>query len=268
MKGVESGLLDFSRLEMLAAGDSPVHRLDPRTKVLVTAAFLVFVVLHGKYDLAGLAPLALYPVAAMALSGLPAGYILGKLLLASPFVLLVGVWNPVLDRGILVTVGGLPISGGWISFASIVVRFALTLSAALILIATTGFDQVCRGLSRLYAPKAFVLQLLLLYRYIFVLAGEAARMVRAFRLRNLSDERPAMRTYAALLGSLLVRALDRAQRIHMAMLSRGFDGEIRMSRPMRLRLADAAWAAFWIAFFILVRRYDIPGLLGQIVIAH
>lgn len=264
MGKLESNLLDMARLEDLAAGDSLVHRLDPRTKVIVTAAFLVAVVLRDSRDLAGLAPLVLYPVAIASVSGLPVGYLAGKLLLASPFVLLVGMWNPIFDREIVAHIGPWGVSGGVISFLSIMVRFALTLSAALILVAVTGFDSVCLALTKMRVPRAFVVQLGLLYRYIFVLAREAGRMMRAYSLRNLEDEKPTMRMYGTLLGHLLLRAIDRSQRVHMAMLGRGFDGEMRMMRPSRMGMADLLYIAFWTGFFILVRVYDVPLLLGSL----
>lgn len=263
---MESSLLDMTRLEDLAAGDSFVHRLDPRAKVTVTAFFLVAVVLRDSRDLAGLLPLVLYPVVLASISGLPFGYLAGKLVLASPFALLVGIWNPIFDRQIAVQIGAIGVSGGVISFLSIMVRFALTLSAALILVAVTGFDPVCRALTKMRVPRAFVLQLELLYRYIFVLAREAGRMMRAYSLRNLSDARPSMKMYGTLMGHLLLRAVDRAQRVHMAMLGRGFDGEMRLNRPMRMGWPDFAYMAFWTGFFILVRIYDVPRLLGSLAL--
>jgi cobalt/nickel transport system permease protein len=64
---------------------------------------------------------------------------------------------------------GISLSAGWISFLSILLKFALTVSAALLLIATTSFPGVCHALRRLGFPALFVSQLLFLYRYVFVL---------------------------------------------------------------------------------------------------
>jgi len=182
-----------------------------------------------KYDLSGLMPLFLYPVALIALGNLPPSQLLGKLLAASPFALLVGVFNPFLDRTVLIQIGSVHISGGWISYASILRRFTLTVSEALILVSTTGFNSVCRALACMKAPKSLTLQFMLLYRYIFVLAEEASRMFKAWSLRSVMRKRMPLKVFVSLMGQLLIRALDRAQRVHMAMLSRGFDGEIHLS---------------------------------------
>ncbi|MCL5269714.1 MAG: cobalt ECF transporter T component CbiQ [bacterium] len=265
MSKIESALFDLSGLDALALQQSPIHRLDPRAKVLTALAFAITVVSFGKYDLTGPLPLLAYPVVLIVLGDLPPGYLLGKLIIASPFALVVGVFNPLLDRAALTQLGPLNVSGGWISFGSILLRFGLTLLAALILIATTGFNAVCLALTRLRVPRVLTVQLMLLYRYIFVLTGEGARMVRAWSLRAVSERRMPSRIFSSLAGQLLLRALDRAQRIHMAMLSRGFEGEIRPIRPLRLGAADAAFALAWTGFFVLVRFYNIPRLLGRLV---
>ena len=204
MSAIESALLDLGGLDALALRQTPIHRLDPRAKVLTALAFIVTVVSFGKYDLAGLVPLLVYPVTLIIVGDLPPGYLLGKLLLASPFVLVIGIFNPLIDRTILMQIGPVRISGGWISFASIMLRFGLTLSAALILISTTGFSAVCLALGRLRVPRAFTVQLMLLYRYIFVLAGEASRMVRAWSLRSVNARKMSPRVFSSLVGQLLL----------------------------------------------------------------
>jgi cobalt/nickel transport system permease protein len=71
-----------------------------------------------------------------------------------------------------------------------------------------------------------------------------------------------VRVIGPLLGQLLLRTLDRAQRIHRAMLCRGFDGEIRLLRPLRIGRAEVAFTLGWAAFFIALRLYNFPRLLG------
>jgi cobalt/nickel transport system permease protein len=104
------------------------------------------------------------------------------------------------------------------------IRFTLTVSGALVLIASTGFNSVCMAVEKMGAPRSFAVQLLFLYRYIFVLADEASRMVRARALRTFGRGGTGMRVFTSMIGQLLLRTLDRAQRIHLAMRCRGFDG--------------------------------------------
>lgn len=71
-----------------------------------------------------------------------------------------------------------------------------------------------------------------------------------------------IRTFGYLVGNLLLRTLDRAHRIHLAMLSRGFDGEFRVLRELKLGKAEIGFIFGWSTLFILMRIYNIPQLLG------
>ena len=127
--------MEVGRMDELGRMDSPVHRLDARVKTLTTVAFIVTVMSFSRYEVAALMPFFIYPIALMAVGGIPAGYIGRKLLIASPFALAVGMFNPLLDQRVMGSLGSHGITGGWLSFASIVLRFALTVSAALTLVA-------------------------------------------------------------------------------------------------------------------------------------
>jgi cobalt/nickel transport system permease protein len=233
-------------------------------KLLTTLVFIMAVVSFGKYEITGLIPFIIYPVALIAVGNLPPGYLARKILLAAPFAFFIGIFNPLLDRTILVHLGPVAISGGWVSFASIMIRFTLTVSAALILIASTGLNAVCLALDKLGAPRSFVMQLLFLYRYIFVLTDEALRLVRARALRSFQGRGMGLKVFSYMIGQLLLRTLDRARRIHQAMLSRGFDGRIHLLRPLHLRGRDAAFLLGWSTLFVLMRCYNIPHLLGNL----
>jgi cobalt/nickel transport system permease protein len=262
---IERTLFEIGALDQMALQDTPLHRLDPRTKLITAMGFILTVVSFGRYELAALLPLTLYPVALAAMGDLPAGYLLRKLLIASPFALFVGMFNPLLDRTPLLFIGSVAVSGGWISFLSILTRFCLTVSAALILVGSTGFSPVCMALGRLGMPRIFAAQLLFLYRYIFVLTEEGLRMVRARNLRSFGNKGTGVRIYGHMLGQLLLRTMDRAQRIHQAMLCRGFDGEVRLVRHCRFTSTDVAFIAGWFVYFGLARAFNLPQILGGVV---
>jgi cobalt/nickel transport system permease protein len=262
MGNIESSLLNIGYLETLAYQQTPLHRLDPRVKLLTTLVFIVAVVSFGKYDITGLVPFLIYPVVLIAVGNLPPGYLAKKILLAAPFAFFIGIFNPLLDRAVMVHLGPLGISGGWVSFASIMIRFTLTVSAAFILIASTGLNAVCLALDKLGAPRIFVMQLMFLYRYIFVLTEEALRMVRARALRAFDGRGLGFGSYSSLVGHLLLRTLERARRIHLAMLSRGFAGKIHLLRPLHLHAGDVVFFLGWSTLFVVLRLYNLSQWWG------
>lgn len=264
MSSVAAGLSTLDRLDRLARRDTAVHRIDPRAKVLATAVFIVCVVSFGKYEVLALLPFVIFPIVIAAEGDLPFGFLARILLVVSPFALLVGAFNPWFDRAVVVQLGGLTVTGGWVSYASILLRFLLTASVALVLTATTSFNGVCLALQKLRVPDVFVTQLLLLYRYIFVLAEEVLRMGQARRLRSFGHRGMGLRIYGQMLGQLLLRTFGRAQRVYLAMRCRGFDGEIRVARQLHFGRADLIFMLGWSAAFVLFRAVNIPMWLGKV----
>jgi cobalt/nickel transport system permease protein len=264
---IDHAFYEIGRLDTLAEAETPLHQLDPRAKLLTTLIFIITVLSFGKYDISGLLPFFLYPAVLIGLGDLPLGYLLRKLLIVSPFVLFIGIFNPWLDRTILLHVGPIAVSGGWISFTALLLRFILTVGAALLLIATTGFSTLCMAMEKLGAPRIFTVQLLLLYRYIFVLIEEAIRLTRAHSLRSFNRKgRISFKVFLQILGNLLLRTIDRSQRIHMAMLSRAFTGEIKIVRQFQFGSKEVFFMAGFCALFICLRFTDITTILGQIVL--
>lgn len=266
MGKIDLNVFDIGYLDTLSYRDTSLHRLDPRAKLVTTLSFVVTVASFGKYDVSALLPFFLFPFALIVQGRLPVGYLAKKLLLVAPFAVMIGMFNPVFDREALMQIGSLEIAGGWVSFLSILLRFALTIGSALILIATTSFPGVCMALERLGAPKAFAVQLLFLYRYLFVLTDEALRLVRARSLRTFRGRGRGLRVFGSLVGQLLLRTLARAQRIHRAMLSRGFTGDIRVLRPQHIGAPEVLFTLGWSAFFVLARNVNLPQLLGRMLL--
>ena len=258
---VLAGLLDFRRLDLLATGESALHRLDARAKVIVTLVFVVCVMSFGRYSVAALLPFFVFPIAITGGARLPATLIWRKIVLVLPIALVIGLPNPLFDREPLLGVGGIGVSGGWVSMLSIMLRAMLAAAASIVLVAVTGFPAICGALERIGMPRPLAVQLLFLYRYLAVLGEDAARMVTAHELR--SGGRPmSIRLYGALLGRLLLRTWDRAERIYLAMCARGFTGEFRSGGSSRFGWPEIAYVAGWCGLFLLLRTHDVTHWLG------
>ena len=251
-------------LDALSYRDTVMHRLDPRAKLIATLAFIITVVSFSKYEVTGLLPFLLFPVLLFALGDIPIKFILKKVLVVSPFAIIIGIFNPLLDRQVLHTLCGVPISGGWISFFSIMLKFFLTITSALLLIATTSFPGICHALRKLGMPEIFVSQLLFLYRYIFVLTEEAMTTVRARDMRSFGYRGLGMKVFTSIIGTLFLKTVERAERIYQAMLSRGFRGTIHTLRPYRFRSAEAVFLAITFSVLYLFRMHDVVGTAGRL----
>lgn len=261
MARLDQALEALLALDDLAAGARARGQPDPRALLLTALACIVTTVSFERHTVSALLPLVLFPAVLAIRAQLPWHLLSRALLLAAPFVLMVGLFNPLVERQTVLWLGSWPISGGWLSLLSILLRAALTISTALVLVASTGMPALCNALTRLRVPQPLTLQLWLLYRYLFVLGAEAARMDTARRLRAGTQPRASLATWSALLGQLLLRSVDRAQRLHQAMLARGFAGQLP-GAPLQWKAADTAFVAGWCLYFAAVRFWDLPLVLG------
>lgn len=257
--------IEIGTMDELGRMDTPAHRIDARVKALVTLAFIVTVMSFPRHQISALTPLSLYPMVLIALGRIPPGYILRKILVAAPFALLVAIFNPLVDRAPVASIGPLVVTGGWVSFVSILFRFVLTIGAALALIACTGIHRLGAALESMGVPKVFVVQLLFLYRYLFVVTDTGIKMIRSVVVRSAGVRSPPLRVYGPLVGHLLLRSMDRADRIYRAMIARGFDGEIRTLRRQTLRGTDVAFAGLCLVFFAAARVWDLAGAVGLLL---
>lgn len=264
--GVLTGLLDFRRLDLLATGASDLHRLDARAKVIVTLAFIVCVMSFGRYAVAPLLPYFAFPIVIVAAGRLPAAFLARKVMLVLPIALLIGLPNPLFDREVLVRFDGVGITGGWVSLLSIVLRALLAAAAAMALVAVTGFPAVCGALERMRMPRPLAIQLLFLYRYLVVLGEEAMRMRVAREQRG--DGRPlSIHMYGSLVGRLLLRTWNRAERIHLAMCARGFNGDFPADRASHFGWPEIAFVAIWCGLFVMLRLSAATHWLGTATLA-
>jgi cobalt/nickel transport system permease protein len=108
------------------------------------------------------------------------------------------------------------------------------------------------ALNRLHVPDRIVHLFLLTYRYIFVLEGEYRRLRRAARIRGFQPQNNmhTYKTFAYLVGMLLVRAVARADRVHQAMLCRGFAGKFHSLQEFSFSKIDWIWSAFMVGTMV------------------
>lgn len=257
------------RLDAMHAGTSgAMFRLDARCLVLTTLIYLVAMLSVPLPSLGMLIWFALYPLIASALCRVEFGGVFRKSLYVLPFIALIGVFNPILDHTPAFTAWGVTVTRGWITFVSIILRGLLSVQALLILVEAVGFAGLCRGLGRLGVPSYLTTQLMMVYRYMSVLLAEALSMRRAREARGFGRESFRISDWGPFVGQLFLRTVDRAERIHRAMLARGFNGSLSFfdSDPTRWRLADTVYLIGWTVLLAALRFFDVSTLFSHIAL--
>jgi cobalt/nickel transport system permease protein len=208
-------------------GHSRIHRAQPHHKILALLAFVLVVVATPREWYAGFAAHLVVLGAVIALSRVPVTYLLKRLVVEVPFVVF-ALLIPFIATGPRVEVLGLTVSEpGLLAAWALLVKGTLGVLASLTLAATTEPADVLRGLERLRLPDLIVQIMGFMIRYLDVVSGELGRMLTAMKSRGCDPRRP--RHWPALgraLGALFIRSYERGERVHLAMLSRGYTGKL------------------------------------------
>jgi cobalt/nickel transport system permease protein len=260
-------------LDRYQTGESLIHHLDPRVKVVVTVLFILSNVLLP--DGAWLAFALAWGLILLTslLAGLGLGYAVKRSFVVIPFALVavtvvfnqpgqpiadfrLGAWHLVAtDAGVT-------------RFASIVIRTWLSVQMAILLTATTRFPDLMHALHHLRVPQLLVAIISFMYRYLFVLTDEAMRLMRA---REARSARPASgkgggsipwraRVTGNMVGQLFLRSYERSERVYNAMLARGYDGQFLTINPHVMCVSD------WIVGMAAVASLILLQLMGRVVL--
>lgn len=257
MSKIEKSLMILDSME--SGRGSGWLRIDPRATLLVTVVFLCLMLGVPSEHIDVLLWFTLYPIISAPLFGLTYSSIFLQSLIVLPLVLLLGMFNPIIDHTHVVTVYGVRITHGWLTFIGLIIRGLLSMQALLILIRSAGFNGVVRSMERLGVPKFLTTQLLMVFRYIKVLIEEGYEMKRARDARSFGRKNLSIKLWGVLIGQLFIRSVDRADRIHRAMLARGFSGEIPYLTSYRTRwtAGDTFYLIGWTLALTFLRLFNL-----------
>lgn len=277
MASIDSSLKEISKINTLQQRDQWVNNLHPLVKLLLTFLYIISVVSIGKYDLSKMLVFVIYPFIGFNLADLRFKDALYRMRLILPLVMVVGIFNPIFDREIMLyiggtvmangeRVGGLAISAGVISMLTLMLKGVYAVLAAYILIATTSIEEICYAMRKLHMPQILVLVILLINRYIYILGEEASRIMTAYKLRAPSQRGIHYKAWGPLVGQWLIRSMDRAETVYESMQLRGFNGEYRYVGDHKFNKADIIYLVCWVVIFAIFRFTNVVEALGGLFV--
>ncbi len=204
---------------------SPLHRLAPEVKLAGAVGFVVAVAVTPREAIWAFAVYGAVLATLLRLGRFRARFVLARMLAVLPFVLFAFA-IPFVAGGEKVEVLGIALSedGLW-SMWNILAKATLGITTSILLAGTTDVPDMLRGMTRLRVPATLTAIAGFMVRYLAVIAGELRRMrtamtARAYDPRWLWQVKPI----ASSAGALFIRSYERGERVHQAMLSRGFTG--------------------------------------------
>ncbi|MFN8079744.1 MAG: cobalt ECF transporter T component CbiQ [Kineosporiaceae bacterium] len=226
--------------------DTVVHRLAPQCKLVAAVVFVLLVVLTPGRRVGAFALYAALLAIVALIARIPLPMIARRLLVETPFVIF-AVAMPFLTPGDRTSVLGVPLSiaGLWAAW-NVLVKATIGVVTSILLAATTDLRMLLLGLERLRLPSLLVQIMTFMVRYTDVVTDELRRMriartSRGFEARDLR----ALPVLAHSAGALFIRSYERGERVHLAMLSRGYTGRLPAVAEV------AAPPSHWVTAFTL-----------------
>lgn len=220
-----------------------VHRLPAHCKLVATLGFVLIVVATPQSQFWAFGAYALLLAAVALLSHVPFGVVARRMVVEVPFVAF-AVLLPFIAQGERVDVLGLALSeSGLLGAWNILAKATLGVIASILLASTTEPRALLLGLERLHMPQLMVQIMQFMIRYADVIGAELYRMriareSRGFQGRDLRH----LRVVAQSAGALFIRSYERGERVHLAMLSRGYTGTMPTTGTAEVPTRPSTWA--------------------------
>ncbi len=256
--------MKHSFIDQYSDRDSFIHRLDPRTKFITTLVFILAVIITPPTRWQVFALYLFLMAALIFVSKVPVFYVLKRSLVIMPFVVMIAVFIPFFKEGevagsyniwlwqVSVTYSGLQVL--W----NILAKAWLSILSLILLTSTTKMTNLLKGLEQLHMPMVMVMILSFMYRYIFILVDEVMRMKQARDSRNFGGKRLwQIRTIGNMIGTLFIRSYERGERVYLAMLARGFNGQTRTLDHLSFRRADAYFGISFSLVLVLTSVFNL-----------
>lgn len=228
--------------------DSPLHRLDPRSKLFFCLSLLIIIISANRLKLFAFFYALLLLL--VLVSRVPIRYYLKRALLVTPFVVMIAVFMLVsavvappprnltlaldkLDHPVLMQTTLILLK----TYASIILLTILT--------SVTRFNCLLWAMRRFKFPAVMTTISRLVYTYIFILIDEIHALQRSIKSRSPIIRLPKTKVYGNAAASILLKSIHRSQLVYYAMVSRKFTGEFPEAAANRFGATDLVAAAIF-----------------------
>lgn len=219
---------------------------NPLIKFLLSISFIVSVISTNNRSIEKILFQFIIIFILILLSKINLKKFLKKLLILLPFIIIISLTNifmiykqPSFDK---------------INFISIVLKPIISLSIIIFLVETTNIVYLIQSLKLLGIPKEILNTTLLIYRYFFILLDEIKKIEIARDMRYFGGYiKRQIKVFSNIIGVLLLRSIDRSERVYSAMKLRGYEGEISYITKIKLDIKEIIFLSLFILILIFIK---------------
>lgn len=228
MGDISKAISNIRKIDELGDKYTMIHKIDSSIKIIVTIIYVIKVLSIKQFIISDIISIVLYPLILFKFGKVPVKFILKKVLFIVPLILGLSVINLIID-----------FSYSEIYFSVLLIfKCIFTLVGALLLMVTTGINNLAFGLKKLKIPNILIMQILMLHRYIILMMEECYRVKSAYELRTLGEKSMTMKDYGRIIGQMLLKTIDKSEKVYEAMKLRGFDGDLYINSNKKAGFID------------------------------
>ena len=228
MGDISKAISNIRKIDELGDKYTMIHKIDSSIKIIVTIIYVIKVLSIKQFIISDITSIVLYPLILFKFGKVPVKFILKKVLFILPLILGLSVINLIID-----------FSYSEIYFSVLLIfKCIFTLVGALLLMVTTGINNLAFGLKKLKIPNILIMQILMLHRYIILMMEECYRVKSAYELRTLGEKSMTMKDYGRIIGQMLLKTIDKSEKVYEAMKLRGFDGDLYINSNKKVGCID------------------------------
>lgn len=242
MKDISKYIYNIRRFDEIGEKDTAIHKLNSSIKVLVTLFYIIKVLSIKSFNLWDIGIVVLYPLLIFILGKIPFMFIARKLIIVIPLILGIVVVNIIID----------PTLHQIIKSSLLLLKAILTVFGTLLLISTTSMNNIAAALRKLKVPKIFVIELMMIYRYLIFMLEEILNIRKAYTFRSNSEKGIEIKDFSIIIGRMLLKSIDRGENVYLAMKARGFDGEYYIDSDKKISRIDIVYFVSWTISFIIL----------------
>lgn len=240
MKDLNNILYDIRRLDELGEQETIIHKINPSIKIVLTFIYIIKVISISEINIKDILIVLVYPLVVFILGKIPFKIIAKKLIIAMPLVLSIVIVNIFIDPSIYQIIKSI----------MLISKTILTVFGGLLLLASTGMNNIVIGLKKLHVPNIFIMQLSMIYRYIIVMIEEALKIKNAYSLRSGSNKGIDILDFGLILGRMLLKTIDKGENVYKAMKLRNYNSNLYIYNEKKINYKDILYLVFWMIMFI------------------
>ena len=242
MGDISKAISNIRKIDELGDKYTMIHKIDSSIKIIVTIIYVIKVLSIKQFIISDITSIVLYPLILFKFGKVPVKFILKKVLFILPIIFGISIINLIID-----------FSYSEIYFSVLLIfKCIFTLIGALLLMVTTGINNLAFGLEKLKIPNMLIMQILMLHRYIILMMEECYRVKSAYELRTLGEKSMTMKDYGRIIGQMLLKTIDRSEKVYEAMKLRGFEGDLHIENNKGAGCIDYLYLITWAVILIFL----------------